>query len=311
MKTKWTKRDIPDLRGKTAIVTGANSGLGFETTVGLAGAGAEVILACRDRAKTEAAMGLMREQVPGGVLKFMALDLGDLDSVGAFAKNFSAEHARLDLLCNNAGVMALPLRRTRQGFEMQIGTNHLGHFALTGLLLPKLKTTTGARVVTTSSGFHKRCKGVRFDDLNWNQGSYDKWAAYDQSKLANLLFAFELQRRFARHGLGALSVAAHPGYAATNLQMAGPEMEGSALGKMIMRFANTFIAQGAAQGTLPLLCAATSPEIGGGDYVGPDGLGELRGYPKKVQGSRQAQDTEAAQKLWAMSQKLTGVSYLD
>ena len=309
MKAKWTRQDILDLSGKTAIVTGANSGLGFETALGLAAAGAEVVLACRDAAKTTKAMDQIRQQAPQAKLRFLPLDLGDLASVRAFAQQFSAAYARLDLLCNNAGVMALPLRRTKDGFEMQIGTNHLGHFALTGLLLPRLQATPGARVATMSSGFHKPGK-IRFDDLNWNKG-YAKWPAYFQSKLANLLFMFELQRRFEKHGVNAISVAAHPGYAATNLQLAGPEMENSGFGKTMMRLANTYVAQSAPQGALPMLCAATSADIRGGDYIGPDGLGEMRGYPKKVGCSSRAQNAQAAQTLWTLSEKLTGVSYLD
>ena len=309
MKTKWTRRDIPKMSGKTAIVTGANSGLGFEITLGLAAAGAQVILACRDKARTEAAMGRIRQAAPAANLAFMPLDLADLASVRAFAQRFSAGHAKLDLLCNNAGVMALPLRRTQDGFEMQIGTNHLGHFALTGLLLPALRATPGARVATMSSGFHKPGR-IRFDDLNWNEG-YSKWPAYFQSKLANLLFMFELQRRFSRHGIKAISVAAHPGYAATNLQLAGPEMENSGLGKTLMRLANTYVAQSAAQGALPMLCAATSADIRGGDYIGPDGLGEMRGFPRKVGCSARARDAAAATRLWTLSEQLTGVTCLN
>ncbi|MGH8455589.1 MAG: oxidoreductase [Stenotrophobium sp.] len=309
MKTKWAKSDISNLDGKIAIVTGANSGLGYETALGLASAGAQVILACRDRAKTEAAMNQIRKEAPQANLEFMQLDLGDLASVRAFAQKFSAGHPKLDLLCNNAGLMALPLRRTKDGFEMQIGTNHLGHFALTGLLLPKLQSTPGARVATMSSGFHKPGK-IRFDDLNWNK-CYSKWPAYFQSKLANLLFMFELQRRFEKHGINAISVGAHPGYAATNLQKAGPEMENSGFGKALMHFANTYIAQPAPRGALPMLCAATSAEVNGGDYIGPDGFAEQSGYPKKVGCSARARDTQAAKKLWTLSEELTGVAYLN
>ena len=309
MKAKWTRREIPSLDGKTAIVTGANSGLGFETALGLAAAGARVILACRDQARTEAAISRICAAAPRAQLLFMPLDLADLSSIRAFAQSYLAQHAGLDRLCNNAGVMALPLRHTRDGFEMQIGTNHLGHFALTGLLLPALQATPGARVVTMSSGFHKPGK-MRFDDLNWQQG-YSKWPAYFQSKLANLLFMFELQRRFERRGVKAISVAAHPGYAATNLQLAGPEMENSSFGKTLMRLANTYVAQSAAQGALPMLCAATDPDIRGGDYIGPDGLGEMRGLPRKVGCSARARDAASAAQLWTLSEQLTGVSYLD
>ncbi len=310
MKSQWTRNDIPDLSNKTAVVTGANSGLGFETALGLAAAGAQVILACRNANKAEAAMKQIQISAPPAKLKFMPLDLGDLASVRSFAKTFAAEHSQLDLLCNNAGVMALPLRRTTDGFEMQIGTNHLGHFALTGLLLPQLQAADGARVASMSSGLHKPGK-IRFDDLNWNQGRYRKWPAYCQSKLANLLFTFELQRRFEKHGVDAIAVAAHPGYAATNLQAAGPEMAGSNFGKRLMGFANLCLAQSAADGALPMLRASTAAEVKGGDYFGPDGFQELRGSPQKVGCTARARNVADAGRLWTLSEELTGVSYLD
>jgi hypothetical protein len=237
----------------------------------------------------------------------MDLDLADLQSVRRFAEEFLARHNKLHVLCNNAGVMALPYRKTTDGFEMQIGTNHLGHFALTGHLLRRLLDTPGARVVTVSSGAH-RVGRIRFDDLNWEKG-YRKWLAYGQSKLANLLFAYELQRRLDAAGAQLISVACHPGYAATNLQLAGPRMEGSSLMEFLSQLSNRLVAQSAAMGALPTLYAATAPDVRGGDYIGPDGLFENWGYPKKVRSNRQSHDHEAARRLWEISERLTGVRY--
>lgn len=228
-RQRWDTTHIGDLTGKTAIVTGANSGLGFETALVLAHKGATVIVACRDATKAAAAMKSIRARAPSARLEFQALDLADLGSVRMFAQRFSATHARLDILCNNAGVMALPQRRTKDGFEMQIGTNHLGHFALTAQLLPVIEKTPRARIVTTSSGFHWMGR-IRLDDLNGTR-AYSRWGAYCQSKLANLMFAFELQRRLQAAGIAAASLAAHPGYAATNLQFAGAEMESAKIGR--------------------------------------------------------------------------------
>lgn len=310
MDKQWTTKDIPDLGNKTVIVTGANSGLGYETALALAAAGAHVVMACRRRDKAEAAIHHIQIAAPQAKLKFLPLDLSDLSSIRTFTELFAADHAELDLLCNNAGVMALPERRTTDGFEMQIGTNHLGHFALTGLLLPQLRAADGARVATMSSGLHKPGR-ISFDDLNWNRRRYLKWPAYCQSKLANLLFTFELQRRFEKHGIDVIAVAAHPGYAATNLQAAGPEMANSNFGKRLMGFANLCLAQSAADGALPMLRAATGAEVKGGDYFGPGGFQELRGSPKKVGCTARARNVADAGRLWTLSEELTGVSYLD
>ena len=305
----WSPADIPDLGGKVAVVTGANSGLGYYTALELARKGAQVVLACRSRDKTEAAMGAMRGEVAGAQLEFMPLDLSDLASVRAFAEGFHARHARLDILCNNAGVMALPFTRTRDGFEMQIGTNHLGHFALTGLLLDRLKATPGARVVTVASLAHRWTRRLDPDDLNFEKSRYWKWDAYGKSKLANLVFTFELDRRLRQAGAGVLAVAAHPGYSATNLMFVGPAMERSALGKWFMSTGNALLAQPASRGALPQLCAATLPGVEGGDYWGPDGFRQLWGNPKRVGCRREARDVELGRRLWEASERLTGVRY--
>lgn len=306
----WTTADMADLKNKLAVVTGANSGLGFHTVLELARNGAQVVLACRGREKAESAMHAIEAAVPGAQLEFMALDLADLDSIAAFAKAFKARHQKLDILHNNAGVMALPLVRTKQGFEMQIGTNHLGHFALTGLLLDVLLAASAARVVSTASLAHNWTRNMDFGDLNWERERYKKWDAYAKSKLANLLFAYELQRRLSKAGARAISVAAHPGYAATNLQTAGPTMEKSALGQMFMRIGNALLAQSAEMGALPQLYAASMPDVRGGDYYGPDRMGGNRGYPKKVGSNQASRDEDSARRLWALSEKLTDVHYL-
>jgi NAD(P)-dependent dehydrogenase (short-subunit alcohol dehydrogenase family) len=304
---RWTVADLPDLSGRTIVVTGANSGLGYEASLAFAGAGAQVVLACRDESKARTAAARIAAAHPRAALVVLPLDLASLASVRAFADAFHAQHARLHVLCNNAGVMALPYRKTADGFEIQLGTNHLGHFALTGLLLEPLLATAGARVVTVSSNAH-RFGGMRFDDLQWEHG-YRKWMAYGQSKLANLLFAFELQRRLERAGKTVISVGCHPGYAATNLQTAGPRMSGARVMERLSELSNRFVAQSAAMGALPLLYAATASDVCGGDFIGPDGVAQNWGYPKKVQPSRRARDAAAAAKLWEISATLTGVRY--
>jgi NAD(P)-dependent dehydrogenase (short-subunit alcohol dehydrogenase family) len=306
-RDRWIEEHVPDLTERVAVVTGATSGLGLETTRVLARKGARVVLAVRSEAGGVEAAVEVRADAPDAVLTVMLLDLANLESVRRFAEAFQAAHDRLDILVNNAGVMAIPPRRTAEGFELQFGTNHLGHFALTGLLLPRILTTPGARVVTMSSGAHMIGK-IHFDDLN-GERSYSKWGAYGQSKLANLLFAYELQRRFDVAGSGAISVAAHPGYAATNLQLVGPRMEGSKLNLRIMAAANRVFAQSAAMGALPEIYAATSPEVRGGDYIGPGGLLGGRGFPTKAESSRRSHDPETAVRLWAVSEQLTGVTY--
>ncbi|MGI8863153.1 MAG: oxidoreductase [Solirubrobacteraceae bacterium] len=303
MAGKWTAADIPDQTGRLAVVTGANSGLGLITAQELARAGANVVIACRNLGKGEQAAAQIRRSVPAAKLDLRELDLADLSSVSAFADNLHSEHGTLDLLVNNAGVMAPPRRLTRDGFESQIGTNHLGHFALTGRLLDQLLAASEPRVVTLSSGAHRLGK-ISLEDLQSEHG-YNNWRAYGQSKLANLMFCFELQRRATEAGVALRSVAAHPGYAATNLQFAGPSRFYE---KAIMGVANKVIAQSAEMGALPTLYAATA-DVPGGTFVGPDGLTQQRGYPHVVTGASKAYDEEIWRKLWERSEELTGVSY--
>lgn len=307
MSNRWTQNDIPDQAGKLVIVTGGNSGIGYEAGLALAGKNAHVILAVRDVKKGEDAVQKIRQKYPQTQVTVMPLDLSDLKSVRSFAQAFLAKHEHLNILINNAGVMALPARKTADGFEMQFGTNHLGHFALTGLLLPALKATPSARVVTVSSFVHNS-GDIHFDDLQWEK-KYDRWGAYAQSKLANLLFTYELQRRLAASGIDVKSLGCHPGYAATNLQSAGPQMDGSVVSLWMMKLANAVVAQSQTMGALPTLFAAVAPQANGGDYIGPTGLREMRGYPAKVSSSSKSYDVEVAKRLWSISEELTGVAY--
>lgn len=303
----WKADDIPAQAGKTFVITGANSGIGYEAALELARKGAHVVLACRDQGKGRVAVDAIKAKHPSASVSLLELDLADLKSIRRFADAVRGAHPALHGLLNNAGVMAIPYRRTADGFEMQFGTNHLGHFALTGLLLDRLLATSGARVVTVSSNAHK-FGAMRWDDLQWERG-YRKWFAYSQSKLANLLFANELQRRLAAAKAGPISVACHPGYAATNLQGAGPRMQGSSIAGAVMELANRVFAQNSAMGALPTLYAATAPDVRGGDYIGPDGLGEQWGHPKKVQSNARSNDAESQRRLWETSERLTGVRY--
>jgi NAD(P)-dependent dehydrogenase (short-subunit alcohol dehydrogenase family) len=307
VKDRWTTDRMPDLKGKTAIVTGANSGLGFHTARALAGKGAHVILACRNQEAGKMAAEKIRDEFPGSSQEVLALDLADLASVRSFADTFLQRHQALHILCNNAGVMATPFRHTVDGFELQFGTNHLGHFALTGLLVQRILDTHQSRVVTVSSDMHRFARLSFVDSAD--QPSYSRWGAYSQSKLANLLFAYELQRRFEAIGAAARSVGAHPGYAATNLQSSGLRMGGARVLAWIMKISNRLFAQSPEMGALPTLYAATAPDVQGGDFVGPDGLRGNRGYPKKVRSSQASYNLDAARKLWATSASLTGVRY--
>jgi NAD(P)-dependent dehydrogenase (short-subunit alcohol dehydrogenase family) len=288
---KWKASDLPSLDGRTFVVTGANSGIGLVAARELARAGARVVLAVRNRAKGEQAAA----SLPGQT-EVRELDLTDLASVRSFAEGWDGE---LDVLVNNAGVMATPEGRTADGFELQIGTNHLGHFALTNLLLPKI----GDRVVTVSSGAHRMGK-VDLDDLNWERREYKRWPAYGQSKLANLLFTSELQRRLSEAGSSVRAVAAHPGYAATNLQ----SRTGSRLQNAGMWITNRVIAQSDEKGALNTLFAATQ-DLPGDSYVGPDGFQEQRGHPTLVGRSAAARDADTARRLWELSEELTGVRF--
>ena len=303
MPPKWTAGDIPDQSGRIAVVTGANSGLGLVTARDLARAGAHVVVTARNTDKGEQAVRTIRAAVPRGEATQSELDLADLASVRAFSERFRGEHDGLDLLINNAGVMASPRRRTNDGFELQLGTNHLGHFALTGLLLGAMEGRTDARVVTLSSTAHRMGR-ISFDNLQGDR-RYNRWRAYGQSKLANLLFALELDRRLRAAGSPTKSLAAHPGYAATNLQFAAaPKID-----RLAMAVGNRLFAQGDEMGALPTLYAATYPALAGGTYVGPGGVGEQRGHPKPVAPNRAARDEAVAGRLWQVSEDLTGVSF--
>jgi NAD(P)-dependent dehydrogenase (short-subunit alcohol dehydrogenase family) len=289
------------------VVTGGNSGIGFAAAQALAAHGAQVVIAVRNADKGRAAVESIRRAHSEAAVEVMALDLSDLRSVRDFAEALRGRYGALDLLINNAGVMALPYRQTVDGFELQFGTNHLGHFALTGLLLPLVLAAPGARVVTVSSGLHTRGK-AEFDDLKGEAG-YDRWAAYGKSKLANLLFAYELQRRLAASGSSVISVGCHPGYAATNLQAAGPNMSGSRVGAALAGLGNRLFAQSGAMGALPTLYAATAADVNGCDYIGPTGWGGMRGFPGKVRSNSLSYDTVAARRLWQISEDATGVHY--
>lgn len=303
----WPLHHLPLQTDRLAVVTGANSGIGLEAARGLAALGARVVLACRSVDKGEAARRDIEGSVATARVEVRELDLASLESVRLFAEGLADEHDRLDLLVNNAGVMALPRRETADGFEMQFGTNHLGHFALTGRLLPLLLAADAGRVVTVSSLYHKRGR-IRFSDLQRTEG-YDKWGAYAQSKLANLLFALELDRRLRAADAEAASLAAHPGYTSTNLQFRGPEMSGSSVGRLGMQALNSLVAMPTWKGALPTLVAATSPDVEGGDYVGPDGWGEVHGEPGPAEVADRARDRETARRLWEASEALTGVRY--
>ena len=294
----WSEADIPDLSGKVAVVTGANSGLGYETARALAQHGATVIMACRNRGKAEQAAASILATNPAGKVVIMELDLGDLNSVRGFADAFKAKYDHLDLLINNAGIMVPPQGQTEQGFETQFGVNHLGHFALTAQLIDRLDATPGARIVTVSSIAHHFGQ-IKFDDLNWQRRNYQRMPAYGQSKLANLLFTYELQRRLSASGQHTLALAAHPGWATTSLQGEGAAMQ----------VANRVFAQSAQMGAWPTLYAATAPSVTGGEYIGPSGLAELGGVPQEVASNEASHQLDTAQQLWSVSEELTGVPF--
>ena len=294
---KWTTQNIPDMQGKTVLITGANSGIGFEAARALAARNALVVMACRNLEKGENAVSQILAETPDAQLELRELDLASLESVRQFAEDFLVEHTRLDVLINNAGIMAVPYGVTADGLERQIGTNHFGHFLLTGLLYDLLEHTPDARVITVSSYAHYLGK-INFDDLN-SEKFYQKWLAYGQSKLANVLFGYELQRRSAENSGNPLSVVVHPGYAATNLQHT----------TRFFSMLNPFMAQSQEMGALPTLYAATSPEIKGGEYIGPDGFLAQRGYPHKARSSPASHNTETARRLWQVSEEVTGIRY--
>ncbi|ORV88456.1 short-chain dehydrogenase [Mycobacterium interjectum] len=298
---KWTAADIPDQTGRVAVITGANTGLGYETALALADHGAHVVLAVRNLDKGKDAAARITAQSPHADVALQELDLTSLDSIRAAAEQLRSAHDRIDLLINNAGVMWTPKSTTKDGFELQFGTNHLGHFAFTGLLLDRLLPVTGSRVVTVSSMGHRIRADIHFDDLQWERG-YSRVGAYGQSKLANLLFTYELQRRLAPHGT-TIAAAAHPGGSRTELVRNLPAP--------VLRFAPLIepLFQGADMGALPTLRAATDPGVLGGQYYGPDGFAEQRGYPKLVASSEKSHDVAMQRRLWAVSEELTGVVY--
>jgi NAD(P)-dependent dehydrogenase (short-subunit alcohol dehydrogenase family) len=301
MARKWTVGDIPSQAGKLAVVTGANRGLGLVIATALAGAGAHVVLAVRDRARADAALKSITGAMPGAKTEAMTLDQADLASIRRFSDEFHSRFDRLDLLVNNASAILVHQSKTKDGFESHIGVNHLGSFALTGLLLDRLTATPRARIVNTSSTAHRLVKKIDLDDLHFERTPYKEMEAYGRSKLAALLFTGELDRRLRKAGFDTKAVAAHPGYSNTNPGKGG----------FFMRTMTSLVAQPAAMGALPQLYAATAPDVQGGDYYGPAGLAEMRGYPTKVGRTPAAQDQAVAARLWELSETLTGVRFLD
>ncbi|HET9876784.1 MAG TPA: SDR family NAD(P)-dependent oxidoreductase [Mycobacterium sp.] len=300
---KWTAADVPDQTGRVAVITGANTGIGYEAAAVLADRGAQVVLAVRNPDKGDAAVARIRSASPHADVAVQELDLSSLASVRAAAEALRSANPRINLLINNAGVMFTPKQTTADGFELQFGTNHLGHFALTGLLLDRLLGVEGSRVVTVSSMGHRIRAAIHFDDLQWEHG-YNRVAAYGQSKLANLLFTYELQRRLAAKNQPTIAVAAHPGSASTELTRNLPRFLRPA-----DRLTAPLVKQSPAMGALPTLRAATDPTVQGGQYYGPSGLGEQRGHPKLVASSKQSHDEELQRRLWQVSEELTGVSF--
>jgi NAD(P)-dependent dehydrogenase (short-subunit alcohol dehydrogenase family) len=294
---KWTEQDVTDQTGRVAIVTGSSSGIGYENARVLANKGAEVVIAVRNLGKGNAAAAKIRKQHQGAKLRVMELDLASLASVKSFADAFLATSSRLDLLINNAGVMMPPYSKTADGFELQIGTNHLGHFALTAHLLEVLANTEGSRVVNVASGAHTSGE-IDFDDLNWEKRKYAPWRAYGATKIANLYFTYELDRKLKASGSPVIAVAAHPGWTATDLQRHSRMIE----------FLGVF-AQSSEMGALPTLRAAVDPTVKGGEYFGPGGFREMRGAPVQVKSNDLSHDHVIAERLWEVSERLTGVHF--
>ena len=301
--TRWTAADVPDQKGRVAVISGANTGIGYEAAAVLADKGAHVVMAVRNLDKGKEAAARITAKSPHAEIALQELDLTSLESVRAAAEQLKATQQRIDLLINNAGVMYTPKGTTKDGFELQFGTNHLGHFAFTGLLLDRLLPVEGSRVVTISSIGHRIMAAIHFDDLQWERG-YNRVGAYGQSKLANLLFTYELQRRLAAKPAPTIAVAAHPGGSDTELIRYLPQWlltPTQLLGPLLF--------QSAEMGALPTLRAATDPAVKGGEYYGPDGFGEMRGYPKRLNSSGQSHDPELQRRLWTVSEQLTGVTY--
>ena len=297
MANNWTTENIPSQKGKVAIVTGSSSGIGLEAARVLANKGAEVIIAVRNKEKGDKAVQKIKDQKSDVDVKVMLLDLADLKSVEKFAGKFNKKYSKLDLLINNAGVMMPPYGKTKDGFELQFGTNHLGHFALTSHLFKLIKNTPKSRIINVSSGAHN-WGSIDFSDLNWESRKYKSAKAYGASKIANLYFTYELQNRLGAES-NPLVVAAHPGWTATDLQRHSG----------IFSFLNNFFAMPIEQGTLPTLRAATDKNANSGNYFGPDGFREMRGYPVKVESNELSHDKEIAKKLWKVSEELTGTTF--
>ncbi|MCX6482978.1 MAG: SDR family NAD(P)-dependent oxidoreductase [Mycobacterium sp.] len=300
----WTEENVPDQSGRLAIVTGSNTGLGYDNARALAARGAKVVMAVRDTAKGEEAAARIRKLTPGAEVAVHKLDLGSLASVRTAGAELAVAYPRIDLLINNAGVMYPPKSTTADGFELQFGTNHLGHFALTGLLLKNLLPVDSSRVVVVASIAHKIKAKIDFADLQWESRSYDKVASYGQSKLANLMFAYDLQRRLAAAKAKTIAVAAHPGVAATELSRHVPGYELPGVAWLFGKVLNT-----SEVGALATLRAATDPKVKGGQYWGPDGFREMRGYPELATTSEQSRDEAIQERLWTVSEELTGVTY--
>ncbi len=303
MTSTWTAADVPDQSGRVAVVTGANTGIGYEAAEVLAGKGARVVIAVRNLDKGREAVDRMSRKHPGAAVSVQELDLSSLDSIRAAAEQLGAAHPRIDLLINNAGVMYPPKQVTRDGFELQFGTNHLGHFALTGLLLDRLLDVPGSRVVTVASIAHTIRADIHFDDLQWER-SYNRVAAYGQSKLANLMFTYELQRRLAAAGAPTIAVAAHPGLSNTELMRHIPGSGLPGFSALVGLVTNS-----PAVGSLATLRAATDPAVAGGQYYGPSGFREMIGHPVLVESSAESHNVAVQQRLWTVSEELTGVSY--
>lgn len=303
MTSKWTAADVPDQSGRVVVVTGANTGIGYETAEVLAGKGARVVIAVRDAGKGQKALDAITRKHPGAAVSLQELDLSSLGSVRRATDALRSAHPRIDLLINNAGVMYPPKQVTRDGFELQFGTNHLGHFAFTGLLLDNLLDVPGSRVVTVASLAHKNLADIHFDDLQWER-KYNRVAAYGQSKLANLMFTYELQRRLAARGAPTIAVAAHPGISNTELMRHVPGTSLPGVMKLAGLVTNT-----PAVGALPTVRAATDPGVTGGQYYGPSGFNEMVGHPVLVTSNRKSHDVAVQQRLWTVSEDLTGVKY--
>lgn len=305
-KQKWIVDNIPNLTRKMVIVTGANSGIGFEASKEFARKGAYVVMACRNMQKAGIALDAIKDEIPNAIVELMQLDLASQKSIRTFASIFKTNHNQLDILVNNAGIMMVPYGTTEDGFEQQLGTNHLGHFALTGLLMDIIKATPNARIVNISSGAHQWGR-MDFDDLMYADGKgYTPMRAYGRSKLANLLFTYELQRRFEAQGIDAMAVAAHPGGSNTNL---GNHLTEGIMGKLMMPIMS-WMMQSAAMGALPTLRAAVDPTVEAGDYYGPSGFMEMTGHPVKVKSNKASRNSADQRQLWEASQALTGVRYL-